>query len=82
CLHAAGLTLIPTSIIGYRAAQHAANPADVMLPCIITSFVGTIAALVIVGIRQRIKLLNITLVISIGAVVGIITGLLFYITRL
>jgi len=32
CLHAAGLTLIPTSIIGYRAAQDAANPADVMLP--------------------------------------------------
>jgi spore maturation protein SpmA/spore maturation protein SpmB len=82
CLHAAGLTLIPTSIIGYRAAQHAANPADVMLPCIITSFVGTIAALIIVGIRQRINLLNITLVTSIGVVVGIITGLLFYITNL
>ena len=41
CLHAAGLTLIPTSIIGYRAAQDATNPADVMLPCIITSFIGT-----------------------------------------
>ncbi|MBX9733187.1 MAG: spore maturation protein [Chitinophagaceae bacterium] len=82
CLHAAGLTLIPTSIIGYRAAQHVANPADVMLPCIITSFVGTIAALIIVGIRQRINLLNITLVTSIGVVVGIITGLLFYITNL
>ena len=54
CLHAAGLTLIPTSIISYRAAQHAVNPADVMLPCIITSFIGTVAALVIVGIRQRI----------------------------
>ncbi|MFN5773873.1 nucleoside recognition domain-containing protein, partial [Flavobacterium sp.] len=40
CLHAAGLTLIPTSIIGYRAAQNATNPADVMLPCIITSFIG------------------------------------------
>jgi hypothetical protein len=38
CLHAAGLTLIPTSIIGYRAAENASNPADVMLPCIITSF--------------------------------------------
>ena len=48
CLHAAGLTLIPTSIIGYRAAENAANPADVMLPCIITSFVGTIAAFLIV----------------------------------
>src|SRR5882724_10884678 len=58
CLHAAGLTLIPTSIIGYRAAQKASNPADVMLPCIITSFIGTLAALVFVGLRQRIRLLN------------------------
>lgn len=82
CLHAAGLTLIPTSIIGYRAAQHSTNPADVMLPCIITSFIGTIAALVIVGIKQRINLLNVTLIGSIGIVVGIITGLLLYITKL
>ena len=82
CLHAAGLTLIPTSIIGYRAAQHATNPADVMLPCIITSFIGTIAALIIVGIKQRINLLNVTLIGSIGIVIGIITGLLLYITKL
>ncbi len=82
CLHAAGLTLIPTSIIGYRAAQHSTNPADVMLPCIITSFIGTIAALIIVGIKQRINLLNVTLIGSIGIVVGIITGLLLYITKL
>jgi spore maturation protein SpmA/spore maturation protein SpmB len=82
CLHAAGLTLIPTSIIGYRAAQNAANPADVMLPCIITSFIGTIAALIIVGIRQKINLLNFTLISSIGVVIGVITGLLFYITSL
>jgi len=76
-LHAAGLTLIPTSIIGYRAAQNAQNPADVMLPCIITSFIGTIAALVIVGIRQRINFKSASLIISIGAVIGIIAGLLF-----
>lgn len=82
CLHAAGLTLIPTSIIGYRAAQHAANPADVMLPCIITSFIGTVAALIIVGIRQRIRLLNTTLVLTIGGVVALIAALLAYITRL
>ena len=82
CLHAAGLTLIPTSIIGYRAAQHAANPADVMLPCIITSFIGTVAALIIVGIRQRINLLNGTLVLALGGVIAIIAALLVYITRL
>ncbi len=81
-LHAAGLTLIPTSIIGYRAAQNAQNPADVMLPCIITSFIGTIAALVIVGIRQRINFKSASLIISIGAIIGVIAGLLFYITRL
>ena len=82
CLHAAGLTLIPTSIIGYRAAQHATNPADVMLPCIITSFVGTVAALVLVGIRQRINLFNATIVIAIGGIVAVIAALLIYITRL
>jgi spore maturation protein SpmA/spore maturation protein SpmB len=82
CLHAAGLTLIPTSIIGYRAAQNAQNPADVMLPCIITSFVGTVAALVIVGIRQKINFRSTTLLLSIAIIMGIISGLLFYITRL
>jgi spore maturation protein SpmA len=57
CLHAAGLTLLPTSIIGYRAAAHATNPADVMLPCIITSFIGTVAALAIGGITAVIAAL-------------------------
>jgi len=82
CLHTAGLTLIPTSIIGYRAAQNAQNPADVMLPCIITSFVGTVAAMVIVGIRQRINFKSASLILSIGGVIGLIAGLLIYINRL
>src|SRR5712691_11849127 len=68
CLHAAGLTLIPTSIIGYRAAQKASNPADVMLPCIITSFIGTLAALVFVGLRQRIRLLNGTILAYVAGI--------------
>jgi len=82
CLHAAGLTLIPTTIIGYRAAQNAHNPADVMLPCIITSFVGSIAAMVLVGIRQKINFKSAVLLLSIGAIVGLMAGLMFYITTL
>jgi len=82
CLHAAGLTLIPTSIIGYRAAQKASNPADVMLPCIITSFIGTLAALVLVGLRQRIRLLNATIIAFVAGISAIMGLLLFYITRL
>jgi spore maturation protein SpmA/spore maturation protein SpmB len=82
CLHAAGLTLIPTSIIGYRAAENAANPADVMLPCIITSFIGTIAAFLIVGIRQKVNFKSASLVVALMAVIGAIVGLLFYINGL
>jgi spore maturation protein SpmA/spore maturation protein SpmB len=82
CLHAAGLTLIPTSIIGYRAAENAANPADVMLPCIITSFIGTIAAFLIVGIRQKVNFKSATLVAGLMAVIAAIVGLLMYVNQL
>jgi spore maturation protein SpmA/spore maturation protein SpmB len=82
CLHAAGLTLIPTSIIGYRAAENAANPADVMLPCIITSFVGTIAAFIVVGIRQKVNFKSASLVVALMVLIGAIAGLLFYINHL
>ncbi len=82
CLHAAGLTLIPTSIIGYRAAENASNPADVMLPCIITSFIGTIAAFLIVGIRQKINFKSASLVVVLMTMIGVIAGLLFYVNGL
>ena len=82
CLHAAGLTLIPTSIIGYRAAENAANPADVMLPCIITSFIGTIAAFLIVGIRQKINFLSASLILGLVTLIAAIAGLLFYVNTL
>jgi spore maturation protein SpmA/spore maturation protein SpmB len=82
CLHAAGLTLIPTSIIGYRAAENASNPADVMLPCIITSFIGTIAAFIIVGIRQKVNFNSASLVIALMTIIAAIVGLLFYVNTL
>jgi spore maturation protein SpmA/spore maturation protein SpmB len=82
CLHASGLTLIPTSIIGYRAAANAANPADVMLPCIITSLIGTVAAFLIVGIRQKINFKSASLVLALMAIIAAIIGLLFYVNHL
>ena len=82
CLHASGLTLIATSIIGYRAAAGAANPADVMLPCIITSFIGTIAAFLIVGIKQKINFKSASLVVGLMGLIGAIIGLLMYVNAL
>lgn len=81
-LHAAGLTLIPTSLISYRAALNAVNPTDIMLPLIVTSFIGTVAALVLVGIRQRINLLQPIVVLVVGGLAGLIALLLFVITRM
>lgn len=82
CLHASGLTLIATSIIGYRAAANASNPADVMLPCIITSFIGTIAAFLIVGIKQKINFKSASLVLVLIALIAAIIGLLMYVNQL
>ncbi len=82
CLHASGLTLIATSIIGYRAAAGASNPADVMLPCIITSFIGTIAAFLIVGVRQKINFKSASLLIVLMALIAGIIGLLMYVNHL
>ena len=82
CLHASGLTLIATSIIGYRAAANATNPADVMLPCIITSFIGTIAAFLIVGIKQKINFKSASLLIVVMGLIAGIVGLLMYVNHL
>jgi spore maturation protein SpmA/spore maturation protein SpmB len=82
CLHASGLTLIATSIIGYRAAAGASNPADVMLPCIITSFIGTIAAFLIVGIKQKINFKSASLVVGLMTLIAAIIGLLMYVNSL
>jgi spore maturation protein SpmA/spore maturation protein SpmB len=82
CLHASGLTLIATSIIGYRAAANASNPADVLLPCIITSFIGTIAAFLIVGIKQKINFKSASLVVGLMVLIATIVGLLMYVNHL
>ena len=82
CLHAAGLTLLPTSIIGYRAAQGAANPADIMIPTIITSFAGTLAALFMVAAKQRIKIFNLPVMVAVLGISVVIGGLMAYIGTL
>lgn len=82
CLHAAGLTLLPTSIIGYRAAMGAANPSDIMIPMIVTSFIGTLAALLFVSIRQRINLLNLPVMLFVVGVSVVMGGLMVWISQL
>jgi spore maturation protein SpmA len=57
-LNTSGLTIIPVSIMAYRAQAGAANPADVFLPILLATFFSTMAGLVAVSIAQRINLLD------------------------
>lgn len=68
CLHASGLTLIPVSIIALRSAAGAANPMDIFIPCMIATFVATIAAMLIVSFKQRI---NVFQPVILGWILGI-----------
>ncbi|MCX2494426.1 spore maturation protein [Pedobacter sp. PF22-3] len=82
CLHAAGLCLIPVSVIAIRSTQNAQDPTDIFIPCLIVTFVGTMAAMLIVSFKQKINLLQpviITWVLSISAVIGL---LVWYVSKL
>jgi len=82
CLHAAGLSLIPVSVIAIRASQNASNPTDIFIPCLIVTFVGTIAAMLIVSFKQKINLLQPVVIAWILGLSTIIAALVLYITSL
>ena len=82
CLHAAGLNIIPISVIAIRASQHASNPTDVFIPCMIVTFVGTITAMLIVSFKQKINVLQPVVVIWVLGISFIIALLVLYVTTL
>ena len=82
CLHASGLTLIPVSIIALRAAAKAANPMDIFIPCMIATFVATIAAMLIVSIKQKINILQPVILMWVLGISAVIAAMIVYITQL
>lgn len=82
CLHAAGLNIIPVSVIAIRASQHASDPTDVFIPCMIVTFVGTVAAMLIVSFKQKINLLQPVIILWILGISLVIALLVLYITTL
>jgi len=67
-LNTSGLTLIPASILVYRAQQGAAQPTDVFVPILLATFFSTLAGIIATSIYQRINLLNRTLLLTLGGV--------------
>ena len=81
-LNTSGLTIIPISIMVYRAQMGAANPSDIFLPILLTTFFSTLAGLITVALVQRINLLDrviLTYLVGLTAGVG---GVIYYFSRL
>ena len=73
-LNTSGLTLIPVSVLLYRAQMGAANPTDVFIPILIATTVATLVGLVVTCLWQRINLFNPTLLLFILAVCLFVAG--------
>ena len=77
-LNTSGLTLIPVSIMVYRAQMGAAQPTDIFVPILLATFFSTLAGIVFTSLYQRINLINRTMLLTLGgmsaAVAAIIWG--------
>lgn len=81
CINASGLTLIPITIMMYRAQLGAANPSDVFLPIMLATFTSTLVAILAVCIRQRISLLQRNLLLFFGGTGLFIGGIVWLFNR-
>lgn len=80
-MHTSGLTLIPLSIIGYRVAANSTEPSSIFIPCVLATLSATLASIVIVGIKQRLKFDGV-LLIWLGAILTFIVGMLWWVQQL
>ncbi len=81
-LNTSGLTIIPISVMVYRAQLGAANPADIFIPILLATFFSTLAGMISVAIAQKINLLNRTILLYLGGMTAIIVGIIWYFSSL
>ena len=81
-LNTSGLTLIPISIMVYRAQMGAAQPTDVFVPILLATFFSTLAGIIAVSIYQRIILLNRTILLFLGGMSLVVAGIIYAFTQL
>ena len=76
-LNTSGLTLIPVSILVYRAQMNAAQPTDIFIPILLATFFSTITGIIITSLFQRINLLNRTLLLTLGGACLLVAGIIW-----
>ena len=81
-LNTSGLTIIPISIMVYRAQMGAAQPTDVFVPILLATFFSTLAGIITVSLYQRITQLNRTILLFLGGASLFIAGIIWFFTTL
>ena len=76
-LNTSGLTLIPISIMVYRAQMGAAQPTDIFIPILLATFFSTLAGVIITSLYQKINLLNRTMLLTLGGAAVIVATIIW-----
>jgi spore maturation protein SpmA len=76
-LNTSGLTLIPVSIMVYRAQMNAAQPTDIFIPILLATFFSTLAGVIVTSLYQRINLLNRTMLLTLGGACAVVAGIIW-----
>ena len=76
-LNTSGLTIIPVSIMTYRAQLGAAQPTDIFIPILLATFFSTLAGICVTSLYQRINLLNRTLMLTLGGACAVVAAVIW-----
>ncbi|HKL33089.1 MAG TPA: nucleoside recognition domain-containing protein, partial [Tangfeifania sp.] len=81
-LNTSGLTLLPISIMVYRAQMGAVNPSDIFIPILLATYFSTLAGLIAVSFYQKINLLDKVVLSYLGGLTAVIIGIIWYFSTL
>jgi len=76
-LNTSGLTLIPISILVYRAQMGAAQPTDIFIPILLATFFSTLAGIIITSLYQKINLFNRTILLTLGGAALLVSAIIW-----
>ncbi len=76
-LNTSGLTLVPVSIMVYRAQLGAAQPTDIFVPILLATFFSTLAGILVTSLYQRINLINRTMLLTLGGMCAVVAAIIW-----
>ena len=76
-LNTSGLTLIPVSIMVYRAQMSAAQPTDIFIPILLATFFSTLAGVIVTSLYQRVNLLNRVMLLTLGGACAVVAAIIW-----